>query len=64
MKTAVEVRTFRRPEKIPEDILRQGCVRPKELRGLGMTGKVVGVRFEDMVRKVDTNNLYQAQNFN
>ncbi len=51
LKVAVEVRIFSSPEKIPEVILRQGCVRPQELYELGITREVVGVRFKERMDK-------------
>jgi hypothetical protein len=42
---AEEVKVFSSPEEIPEDILWHGCATAEKLRGLGMTGKVVAIRF-------------------
>jgi hypothetical protein len=42
---AREVRVFSDPKEISEDVLSGGCVRLKDLKDLGMNGRIVAVNF-------------------
>jgi hypothetical protein len=42
----VEVRRFRSPREIPEEVLDGACATLRDLEGLGIRGEAVAVRFE------------------